>query len=614
MYRRFERLVNPFARMDNQIIERSLWPFLRSHIRPFRKLLPWMILLGILKASVECGLIFYAGRIVDLMSQATVHEFWHKHKYELSLAVFAVLFIRPFVIWVHHLFLDQAVASNLQEQVRWQAHRHLLGQPMAFFEKEMAGRLSNRVMQLGQAVEEMIYSSFEAIWFGLVYVVVAIVLLTQIDWRLGAPLVLWLAAYICYVRQMAHRVSNASEQWSRARSSASGTIVDAYTNIETVKLFSNSGAEQKHSLLVLQKLRATAQVFRREMTDLSLGMNLLNGAMIVGVVGPAIWLWMQGFATVGQVAAAAALTIRLNGMTGWIMWVASRLFEHAGIIRDGLSTISKPQGLIDRPDAVPLVIKGGAIEFRDVSHDYGQDDSCLYDINLRISEKEKVGLIGHSGAGKSTLMRILLRFVVPDSGRILIDGQPIHLLKQASIREQISVVSQAPSFLHRSVRANLTYGGTDAQEQELQAAAQIAEVHEFIVGLRDSEGRRGYDAHIGDKGVVLSGGQRQRLAIARAVLKNSPILLMDEATSALDIETEARVLANLKKYMRDKTVIMITHRFSSLVELDRIIVLDRGRILEDGSHTQLISRGGYYASLWGGRMNWKDKIQSSIPV
>ncbi|WP_253913390.1 ABC transporter ATP-binding protein [Pseudoruegeria sp. HB172150] len=609
MYRHFESLVDPFAAGDDRPPPSTIWSFLKSHIHPFRHLLPLMVLLGLCKALLECGLIFYAGRLIDLMTETGVAAFWDTHKVELVIALFVVLMFRPVLIWVHHLFLDQAVASNLQEQVRWQAHRHMLGQSMSFFQRELAGKLSNRVMQLGQAVEEIFHSTFEALWFGLVYAVSAVILLGQIDWRLGLPLAIWILAYILYVRYKTVRIAHASKNWSNARSAVSGAVVDAYSNIETVKLFADTSTEQDHFLPEMRLLRHRAQRFRREMTDLSLGMNLLNGAMIAGVVGPAVWLWMQGSVTVGQVSAATALTIRLNGMTGWLMFVATRIFENVGIIKDGLATISVPHELTDLETAAPRRIRRGEIAFKQVSHGHGGAKGCLQEIDLHIPGGQKIGLVGHSGAGKSTLIRLLLRLQRPNHGSIQVDGQCIESMTQASLRSQISVVAQDPSFLHRSIRTNLLYGSPDATEADMIRAARLAEAHDFIQKLSGSDGHSGYDAHIGERGVTLSGGQRQRLAIARAILKDAPILVLDEATSALDSVLEAKILRNLQQITRGKTVIAIAHRLSTLAQFDRIVVLDRGRIVEDGPHSELIRKGGIYAAMWQQQRAEPDMIE-----
>ncbi|MCL4113469.1 UNVERIFIED_CONTAM: hypothetical protein GTU68_062440 [Idotea baltica] len=440
--------------------------------------------------------------------------------------------------------------------------------------------------------------AFEGIWYATTYVLGAILILSQIDIRLGAPLAIWLVLYILYVRRIAVRVSVASEKWSAARSLVTGRVVDAYSNIETVKLFAHGASEEAYALSALRRLRLRFQRFLRLMTEMSFGLNLLNGALMVGVVGPAIWLWINGHVSVGEVAAASALTIRLNGMSGWIMWVTIRLFEHAGVIREGLESIAKPQAVVDAPNAPALRVEQGAITIRDLTHHYGKDQGGLNGIDLHIPAGQRVGLIGRSGAGKSSLVNLLLRFRDAEQGEIAIDGQNVSNVTQDSLRRQIGMVTQDSSLLHRSVRANLLYGKPDASEDDMIAAAKQAEAHEFILDLEDPKGRTGYNAHVGERGVKLSGGQRQRVAIARVILKDAPILILDEATSALDSQVEAAIQDTLFDIMENKTVIAIAHRLSTIAQMDRIVVLDAGAVVEDGTHDELLASGGIYAALW----------------
>jgi ATP-binding cassette subfamily B multidrug efflux pump len=598
MFRQFENLVNPFVDVPADTPPATLWAYLKTQLTPFHRWLPWMALTGFLVAVIESGLIFYSGRVIDLMSETGPSAFWAAHRVEIILAVLFILLLRPLVITFNHLFLEQALASNLQEQARWRAHKHLLGQSSSFFQNDFAGRLSNRVMQMGPAVEDSIYMAFEGIWFGATYVVGAIVILSQIDLRLGLPLTLWLIVYILYVRRIAVRVASASEKWSDARSLVTGRVVDAYANIETVKLFAHGAREEAYALSAMRRLRLRFQRFLRLMTELSFGLNAINGMLIVGVVGPAVWLWTLGIVSVGEVAASAALTIRLNGMSGWLMWVTIRLFEHAGVIREGLRSIAKPQDVVDKPDAAPLVVRDAEIRIEALTHHYGRDQGGVDGINLTIPSGQRVGLIGRSGAGKSSLVNLLMRFRDAESGRILIDGQSVADVTQESLRRQIGMVTQDSSLLHRSVRANIMYGNPDASEDQMIAAARRAEAHDFILDLEDPEGRRGYNAQVGERGVKLSGGQRQRIAIARVILKDAPILILDEATSALDSEVEAAIQNTLYGVMEGKTVVAIAHRLSTIAQMDRIVVLDLGRVVEDGTHQDLLASGGLYASLW----------------
>ncbi|WP_424944750.1 ABC transporter ATP-binding protein [Aliiroseovarius crassostreae] len=598
MFRYFENLVNPFAPDDSATPPSALWPFMKSHFGPFRKWMVWMALTGVLVALIETGLIFYTGRVVDLMNASAPERFWSAHGWELLAAALFILILRPIAIVMNRFFLEQTLAGNMQEQVRWRAHKHMLGQSLSFFQNDFAGRLSNRVMQLGPAVEDSTYMFFEGIFYATTYVLSAMLILGSVDWRLSVPLGIWLLLYIAYTRHIAKRVSVASEKWSDARSLVNGRVVDAYANIESVKLFAQGAGEERYVLSAMRRLRLRFMRFLRLMTELSFGLNILNGMLITGVLGPALWLWTSGLISVGEVAAASALTVRLNGMSGWIMWVTIRLFEHAGVIREGLRSIAVKHELTDARNAGQLHITAGEIRFDGLTHHYGKGKGGLDGVSITVKPGEKVGLVGRSGAGKSSLVNLLMRFRDPEGGRILIDGQDVATVTQDSLRAQIGMVTQDSSLLHRSVRANILYGRPDASEAMMVAAAKRAEAHDFIQTLEDPQGRTGYDAQVGERGVKLSGGQRQRVAIARVMLKDAPILVLDEATSALDSEVEAAIQKTLYGMMQGKTVIAIAHRLSTIAQMDRVIVLDEGRVIEQGSHDELLALGGTYAGLW----------------
>ena len=480
----------------------------------------------------------------------------------------------------------------------WRSHKHLLGQSASFFQNDFAGRLANRVMQLRNAVEDLTYMFFEGIWYALTYVVGAVIILSQMDYRLGLPLIIWVLVYVTYVRSISRQVAAKSEKLSDMRSLVTGRIVDSYSNIESVKLFAHGGSEEDYELSAVKRFRLRFLQFVRLMTKMSFGLNLLDGFLIVGVLSMAIWLWSIGQVTIGQAAAASALTVRLNGMSGWIMWLSIRMFEHIGVIRESLRSISVPHSVVDKLDAPALNISSGEIQFCDISHHYGRETGGLDHVSLTIPAGQKVGLIGRSGAGKSSLVNLLLRFRDVEQGQILIDGQDVGDVTQDSLRAAIGMVTQDSSLLHRSVRANILYGRPDASEDQMIAAANRAEAHEFIRDLYDPQGRGGYNAQVGERGVKLSGGQRQRIAIARVMLKDAPILVLDEATSALDSEVEAAIQQTLYGMMRGKTVIAIAHRLSTIAQMDRIIVLDQGRVVEDGDHAQLLAANGIYAGLW----------------
>lgn len=598
MFRYFENLVNPFAPYRGGTPPSALWPFLKSQLGPFKKWMVWMALTGVIVALIETGLIFYTGRVVDLMNATDPQHFWGRHGWELLAAALFILILRPIAIVANRFFLEQTLAGNMQEQVRWRAHKHMLGQSLSFFQNDFAGRLSNRVMQLGPAVEDSTYMFFEGIFYATTYVLSAMLILGAVDWRLSLPLAIWLALYILYTRHIAKRVAVASEKWSDARSLVNGRVVDAYANIESVKLFAQGAGEERYVLSAMRRLRLRFMRFLRLMTELSFGLNILNGLLITGVLGPALWLWTSGLISVGEVAAASALTVRLNGMSGWIMWVTIRLFEHAGVIREGLRSIAVPHELTDAQDAGQLNITKGEIRFDGLTHHYGKGTGGLDNVSITVKSGEKVGLVGRSGAGKSSLVNLLMRFRDPEGGRILIDGQDVAEVTQDSLRGQIGMVTQDSSLLHRSVRANILYGRPDADEGQMIAAAKRAEAHDFIQSLADPQGRTGYNAQVGERGVKLSGGQRQRVAIARVMLKDAPILVLDEATSALDSEVEAAIQKTLYGMMEGKTVIAIAHRLSTIAQMDRVIVLDQGRVIEEGTHDELLALGGTYAGLW----------------
>ncbi len=607
MFRYFENLVDPFvAYKESDTPPTRLWPFMLEYSKPFYRVFFWAGLISVVVAAVEVGLIYYMGRVVDLLSGPPA-EVWQVHGTELILVAVFVLLLRPLLHVVDVLLLNNTILPNFGTLIRWRAHKHVLRQSVGWFENDFAGRIANRIMQTPPAAGEAVFQVFDAISFSLAYLIGAAVLLMAADPRLLLPLLAWFVLYGLLVRWTVARVGPASQAASDARSAVTGRVVDSYTNIHSVKMFAHDAQELDYAREAIEETRRTFQIEMRIFTIMDAVLVALNGLLIVGVVGWAIALWMQGSASVGVVAAATALTLRLNAMTGWIMWALTSFFRQLGVVAEGMETIAQPIDLLDAPDAKPLHLSNGQIDIRDLSHHYGRKTGGLDHINLTIQPGEKIGLIGRSGAGKSTLVKLLLRFYDVEQGAILIDDQNIAQVTQDSLRSHIGMVQQDSALLHRSVRDNILYGRPDASEAQMIAAAKQAEAHEFILDLQDPQGRTGYDAHVGERGVKLSGGQRQRVTLARVILKDAPILLLDEATSALDSEVEASIQETLYGMMQGKTVIAIAHRLSTIAQMDRILVMDGGRIVEQGGHAELLSQGGLYAQFWarqsGGFLN-----------
>ena len=599
MFRYFENLVDPYTPYrETDSPPRKLWPFLLEYARPFHRVFAVTAVSSVLVAAVEIGLIWYMGRIVDVLEAHDPTAVWGLYGTELILAAVFVLTIRPVLQGLHVALLNNAVLPNFGTLIRWRAHRHVLRQSVGWFENDFAGRIANRIMQTPPAAGDAVFQVFDAMTFAVSYLIGAAVILFGADPRLLLPLAIWLALYAWLMRWTLTRVGPASKASSDARSAVTGRVVDSYTNIHSVKLFAQNDLEIDYAREAIERARGKFQTEMRIFTTMDVALVTLNGLLIVAVVGWALLLWMQGAASVGVVAAASALVLRLNAMTGWIMWALSDFFRSLGIVSEGMETIAQPITLVDAPQAPALQMTQGQLTLQDLSHHYGRGFGGIDKISLTIRPGEKIGLVGRSGAGKSTLVKLILRFYDPDSGRILIDGQDIAQVTQDSLRARIGMVQQDSSLLHRSVRENILYGRPGASDAEMLEAAKRAEADGFIALLQDPEGRTGYDAQVGERGVKLSGGQRQRIALARVILKNAPILVLDEATSALDSEVEAAIQSTLYGLMEGKTVIAIAHRLSTIARMDRILVLDDGKIAEDGTHQALLGRGGLYASFW----------------
>ncbi len=598
MFKFFENLVDPYVSYEETDTPPTrMWPFMREYMRPFRNVFAATAIMSILVASVEVWLIYYMGLVVDRLSgdpETVIADYG----LELGLVAVFILLLRPAIQAIDVALLNNAILPNFGTLIRWRAHKHVLRQSVGWFENDFAGRIANRIMQTPPAAGDAVFQVFDAIAFSIAYVLGAVILLSDADPRLALPLIIWLVFYGLLVRWTLLRVGPASKASSDARSLVTGRVVDAYSNIHSVKLFAHHDTELAYAKDAIEHTRQTFQKEMRIFTIMDLSLVTLNGLLIIGVVGWAILLWVQGTASVGAVAAATALTLRLNAMTGWIMWALSTFFRELGVVAEGMETIAQPIDLVDAKDAKSLKMDRAQITIEDLSHHYGRGAGGLDKISMTIEPGQKIGLVGRSGAGKSTLVKLLLRFYDIEKGRILIDGQDISKVTQESLRYRIGMVQQDSSLMHRSVRDNILYGMPDATEDMMIEAARNAEAHNFILDLEDPQGRKGYDAHVGERGVKLSGGQRQRITLARVILKDAPILLLDEATSALDSEVEAAIQKTLYGMMEGKTVIAIAHRLSTIAQMDRIIVMDGGRIVEDGTHLELLNQGGLYAGFW----------------
>jgi ATP-binding cassette subfamily B multidrug efflux pump len=597
VFRWFEDRVTPYPEVAPVAPPRGFFAFLWACSEGLRPYILGMALCTAVIGAFEALLFAMLGRIVDWLANTEPSQLWVGHRQTLLLLA-GILAASPLLVALQTLVKHQALSANFPMRLRWNFHRLMLGQSMSFYQDEFAGRVAAKVMQTALAVRDTWLTVADILVFIVIYFVTMVSVVGHFDAWLLAPFLGWLALYSLAVAFFVPRLGRVGAAQADARSLMTGRVTDAYTNIATVKLFSHANREAGYARAAMQEFMKTAYAQMRLVSGFEIVNHLLSMALVSSTAGLALWLWTQGQVGVGAVAAATAMALRLNGIAHWIMWELANLFEHIGTVQDGIQTLALRHTVVDPPDAPSLAVTRGEIRLDRVQFHYGGRRRVIEDFSLHIRPGEKIGLVGRSGAGKSTIVNLLLRFYDVEGGRLLIDGQDIAAVRQDSLRAQIGMVTQDTSLLHRSVRDNIVYGRPSATDAEMIAAAERAEAHEFILGLSDAKGRRGYDAHVGERGVKLSGGQRQRVAIARVMLKDAPILLLDEATSALDSEIEAAIQQSLYRLMEGKTVVAIAHRLSTIAAMDRLIVMDKGRIVEEGDHRTLLAHGGLYARLW----------------
>ena len=593
----FESRIDPYPEAAPKTPEKGLWRFIWSNIEGVRK---WIAVLAVFTVGVgimEALMFQFMGKVVDWLGTYTPQTLFVEKGHALIGMMAMVAFFAVWTFFASNVRL-QTLQGVFPMRLRWNFHRLMLGQSLGFYQDEFAGRVSAKVMQTALALRDVVMTVADMVVYVLVYFITSGVILSSFDAWLIVPFICWMIGFAMIMRFLIPKLGRTAARQADARSLMTGRITDAYSNIATVKLFSHGAREAAYAKQSMEEFMVTVHAQMRLATLLHTCSFIVNSSLTVGTTALGIWLWYHGQVGVGAVATATAMALRVNGLSQYIMWESARLFENIGTVNDGMVTLSKPHTILDKPQALPLKVTRGEIKFEHVDFSYEAGKPLLNGFNLNIKPGEKVGLIGRSGAGKSTIVNLLLRFYEPQSGTISIDGQNVDSVTQESLRAQIGLVTQDTSLLHRSVRDNIIYGRPDATDAEMISAAERAEAADFIPNLSDAKGRRGYDAHVGERGVKLSGGQRQRIAIARVMLKDAPILLLDEATSALDSEVEAAIQESLDKMMEGKTVIAIAHRLSTIAAMDRLIVLDKGRIIEEGSHTELLEKQGLYAKLW----------------
>jgi ATP-binding cassette, subfamily B, multidrug efflux pump len=599
MFDWLERRIDPFAPFDErEMPPNSVGGFAWHYLRPVRFWLGVLFVASVAVGVFESSLYLLIGWFVDLLTRSAPDRLFAEHGAQLILVAALILLVRPLLHTVHEAISNQIIVPQTTNMVRWRTHLYTIGHSLSYFQADFAGRLANRVTQVGPAIREIAVTVLDTLLYVGIFALTALGLFGTISLWLALPMAAWIVSYVALLRYFVPRAQKRSLANAEARSVAVGRIVDSYTNILTVKLFARSEEERS---AVREALADWTQSFLnsfRLITGVTAVLSVMNSLLLFSTGALSVLLWSRGDMTSGEAAAGLALVMRILAMSGWVMQTVRGVFENVGVVQESMETIARPHGLVDRPDAKPLRVAKGEVRFERVTFHYGRDEGVIDDLSFTIAPGEKVGLVGASGAGKSTIASLLLRLHDLEDGRILIDGQDIARVTQDSLRRHIAVVTQDTSLLHRSIRDNIAYGKPDATDAEIESAAELAHAHDFIMQLEDHTARRGYDARVGERGVKLSGGQRQRVAIARVILKDAPILVLDEATSALDSEVEAAIQEALSTLMEGKTVIAIAHRLSTIAALDRLIVLDQGRIVEEGSHAELLRRGGLYARLW----------------